>query len=70
MPLSSGDKLAPYEIFESVGKIGIAALLMLCATAPIFGQDTSSDQLLALAKSVPQLPVERIDVKVEPSDDL
>jgi len=44
----------------------IVMLLMLWTAAPIFGQDTSSDQLRALLRSVPQLPVERIDVKVNP----
>lgn len=32
----------------------------------MFGQDTSSDQLRSLLKSIPQLPLERIDVKVPP----
>jgi DNA-binding beta-propeller fold protein YncE len=65
MALSPGDKLKPCGVIASVSKVGMAVLLILRA-APIFGQDTSSDQLRALLRSVPQLPVERIDVKVKP----
>jgi DNA-binding beta-propeller fold protein YncE len=58
MPLS--------EIPSRIGATRIAVFLMFCTVAPIFGQDTNSDQLRALLKSVPQLPVERIDAKVNP----
>jgi streptogramin lyase len=54
------------EILSRIGATRIAVFLMFCTVAPILGQDTNSDQLRALLKSVPQLPVERIDVKVNP----
>lgn len=48
------------------GAGSIAAVLMFCPVAPIFGQDTNSDPLRSLLKGIPQLPVERIVVKVSP----
>jgi DNA-binding beta-propeller fold protein YncE len=41
-------------------------LLVLVAFTPVFGQDADSDRLLELLKPVPQLPVERINLKVNP----
>ena len=39
---------------------------MIFIVAPVFGQDPDSDRLRALLTGVPQLPVERIDVQVNP----
>lgn len=39
---------------------------MFCIVAPLLGQETNSDQLHALLENVPQINVERIDVKVNP----
>jgi len=41
-------------------------LLVVLAFAPVFAQDADSNRLRALLKTVPQLPVERIDLKVKP----
>jgi len=41
-------------------------LFVLFAFTPVFGQDADSDRLRALLKTVPQLPVERIDLQVKP----
>ena len=41
-------------------------LLVLLAFTPLFGQDADSDRLIELMKTVPQLPVERINLKVNP----
>ena len=41
-------------------------LLVLLALSPVFGQSADSDQLRALLKTVPQLPVERIYLTANP----
>jgi len=41
-------------------------LLVLFTFASVFGHDADSDRLRELLKTVPQLPVERIDLKVNP----
>ena len=40
--------------------------LVLLALSPVFGQSADSDQLRALLKTVPQLPVERIYITANP----
>jgi len=56
----------PYR-FPSVNPAGLIAIAWIfCAVSSIFGQDTNSDPLRALLKSVPELPVARIDLKVNP----
>lgn len=41
-------------------------LLIVFALAPVFGQDADSDRLRALLKDVPQLAVERVEIRASP----
>ena len=56
----------PFSKSLSRGAGRIAALLMFCAAAPLLGQDKDSDHLRSLLGGIPQLPVERIELKVTP----
>jgi hypothetical protein len=46
--------------------LAMALLSMFFSPTSVFGQDASSERLRALLKDVPQLPVEQIELKVNP----